>query len=95
MKSKDITLQLFNLLISASTLILAGESIADPLEIRGSGNAEQRYLYQKVTQKMLRTHGGKYIFLLKKKSICDCSRSNQMPKTDQITDNVPNVRIYF
>ena len=30
-----------------------------------------------------------------KKSICDYSRSNQMPKTDQLTEIAPYVPIYF
>ena len=39
------------------------------------------------TQNMLRTHDqGKEVFSMKKNRICDSSRSNQMPLTDQITD---------
>ena len=30
-----------------------------------------------------------------KKSICDCSRSNQMPERDQITEITPYGRSYF
>ena len=40
------------------------------------------YLYQVVTQSMLRTHEGKEDFTEKKHPICDCSRTNQMPSTD-------------
>ena len=39
-----------------------------------------------VTQSMLRIHAGKYVFSEKKYLICDCSRVNQMPLTDQITE---------
>ena len=30
-----------------------------------------------------------------KKAICDCSRSKQMPITDQITETAPYLRTYF
>ena len=35
------------------------------------------------------------IFLRTKRSISDCSRSNQMPQTEQITQIAPHVRAYF
>ena len=34
-------------------------------------------------------------FSKEKNLICDCSRSNQIPLADQITDIVPYVRIYI
>ena len=37
------------------------------------------YLYQMVTQNMLRTQEGKYVFLDKNNPICDCSQSNKKP----------------
>ena len=48
-----------------------------------------------VDGKMLRTHEGKKVFSERKYPICDCSRSYQMPYTDQITEIAPDVRIYF
>ena len=47
-----------------------------------------------ITQKILRMHEEKCIFSLKN-PICGCSRSNQMPITDQITEIAPYVRTYF
>ena len=40
-----------------------------------------------VTQNMMRTHEEKLVFSKERKyPICDCSRSSQMPKANQITD---------
>ena len=47
-----------------------------------------------LTQNMLRTHEGKYAFS-EKKSDCDCSRSKQMPYTDQITGDASYASTYF
>ena len=47
------------------------------------------YLYEVVTQNMLLTNEGKYVFFEKKKLIFDCSQANQMPWTDQITEIAP------
>ena len=35
------------------------------------------------------------VFSEKKKTICDYSRSKQMPKTEQITEIAPHVRTYL
>ena len=50
------------------------------------------YLYQLVTQNMMRMHEVKYVFS-EKKRFCDFSRSNQI--TDQITDIGPYEFTYF
>ena len=58
------------------------------------------YLYKMVNQNMLRTHKGKLalseknkgLFGENKNPIYDCTRSNQMPQTDQITEIAPQVR---
>ena len=45
-----------------------------------------------VTQNMVSTHAGEIgLYREIKNPICDCSSTNQMPKTDQITDNVSYV----
>ena len=43
----------------------------------------------------LRTHEKKYIFFGENDPICDSSRSNQRPLTDQITYITPHERAYF
>ena len=48
------------------------------------------YLYYMESQNMLRMHeGNTSLRRRKKKQICDCSRSNRMPYTDQITEIAP------
>ena len=44
---------------------------------------------------MLRVYERKQVFEEKKYPICDCSRSNQMPWTDQTTEIAPYERTYF
>ena len=48
-------------------------------------------LYYMVTQNMVRTYKGKFFFFIN--TICDCSRSNQMPWTDKKSDIATYVRI--
>ena len=40
-------------------------------------------------------HACRKIVLFGENPISDCSRYNQMPKTDQITEIIPYVRTYF
>ena len=47
-----------------------------------------------VTQKILRTHEGKWVLLYKKRFVTDPG-SNQMPSTDQITDIASYMRTYL
>ena len=51
-------------------------------------------IFKMVIQNMLRTHTGKYVFS-RENPICDCSPSNQMPLTDQITEIASYLRTYF
>ena len=46
-----------------------------------------------VAHTMFRTLEGKRYFRPGKNPICDCSRSNQMPLTDQITEIAQRLRI--
>ena len=43
------------------------------------------HVNEMVAQNMLRTHEEKSLFREKKNTICDCSRTDEMPLTDQIT----------
>ena len=45
--------------------------------------------------KQVRLHEKQLVFSERKKTIFDCSRSDQIPYTDQITDIVPYALIYF
>ena len=53
------------------------------------------YLYQTVTNNMLRTNVGKQCFSDNKYLIFDCSQTNPKPYTGQITEIAPHVRIYI
>ena len=45
--------------------------------------------------KMLRMHEGKIGLLKEKKTVCECSPSNQMPLTDQTREIAPNITHIF
>ena len=48
-----------------------------------------------VTQHMLRTHKEKISIFGETNPICNCSRSNRMPYTDQLADIDPYMQTYF